>query len=374
MDVSSVSPSFELDDNKVIKVALYIAATSPFTLVTFDEGDDAVFTLDQVNSKSYDRLKLCRTTTGLNPMLSVMDNMAVIVSYTGSLLFPRMPGVHEEEVIASANRILLKLTIGGIDFDAVAPNDVGFGFIYGTGYYLAGGGANGPNFTTLEALQHQDAGSSDTMKLLHPRVKKSSEIHAAMQIGTPVVDGIPEINPSLFLNGLTYFRQGQFASSLVFLWSTCESLVGRLWMDHIVPNGAGISGRKRFVEGNGWQAAQMTEVLFQAGVIENDLYSCLNVARTARNALAHRGNTPNLDDCKTALIGAFKLVSTVRSGGKTQDEFKELAERLASAHDPDIGPFVPKYWRVIPSVPGDEKWEGAYDRHPEIELKLIPRK
>lgn len=357
--------------DEVIQVPIYVAATSPFTVVTFENGDDPSFTLDQVNKNTYDRLKLCRTTTSLDPMISAMDRMAVIVSYTGALLFPRMPGVGEEEVLASANRLLLKLTFGGINFDAVAPNDVGFGFIYGTGYFLAAGGAAGPNFNRLVALQHQDAGSFDTIKLLHPRVRTSAEIHAAIRTGTPIVDGITEVSPSLFLNGLTYFRQRELAPALVFLWSTCESLIGRLWDDHVVPKGAGIPGRKRFVEGNGWQAAHMVEVLFQMGLIEDDLYKQLSRARTARNALAHRATPPKVDECKAALQSAFTLVSAVRSGGKIQDEFKLLADRLASAHDPHTGPLNPQYWREIPSVPGDEKWEGEYPIHPEIELVPI---
>lgn len=364
-------PKVDKAGNEIIQVSLYVAATSPLTLVTFDEGDEPSFTLDQINRRTYDRLKLCRTTTSLDPMLSPMDGMAVIVSYTGALLFPRMPGVSEEDVLASANRLLLKLTFGGVDFDAMAPNDLGFGYIYGTGYFLAAGRAGGPNFNTLMALQHQDAGSSDTMKLLHPRVRTASEIHAAVCRGTPVVDGIPEMSPSLFLNGLTYFRQGVLEPALVFLWSTCESLIGRLWDDHVVPKGEGIPGRKRFVEGNGWQAAHMVEVLFQMSLIDDDLYTQLSRARTARNALAHRATPPKVDDCKAALQSTFRLVSAVRSGGKTHNEFKQLANRLASAHDPHDEPLNPKYWREVPSVPGDEKWEGEYSRHPEIELVPI---
>jgi hypothetical protein len=371
MKPRTTQPKTDKDGNEVIRVPLYVAATSPFTLVTFDEGDEPSFTLDQVNKQNYDRLKLCRTTTGLDPMLSAMDRMAVIVSYTGALLFPRMPGVSEEAVLASANRILLKLTFGGIDFDAIAPNDVGFGFIYGTGYFLAAGGANGSNFNALMALQYQDAGSSDTFRLLNSRRRTSSEIHAAVRTGTSVVDDIPELNPSLFLNGITYFRQLQLAPALVFLWSTCESLIGRLWNDHVVPKGAGIIGRKRFIEGNGWQAAHIVEVLFQIGLIEHDLYSKLNLARSARNALAHRATPPKVEDCKAALYSAFELVSAVRSGGKIQDEFKPFADRLASTHDPHTGPLNPQYWREIPSVPGDEKWGGEYPKHPEIELVPI---
>ncbi len=366
-------PKIGKDGNEIIQVPLYVAATSPFTLVTFDEGDEPAFTLEQVNSGTYDRLKICRTTTQLNPMLPVMGQMAVIVSYTGALLFPGMSGVNEEAALDSANRILLKITFGGIDFDAMMPSDIGFGVIYGTGYYRAGGGATGPNFSSLMALQNRDAGSFDTMKLLDSRVCTSSEIHAALQKGTPVVEGIPEISPSLFLNGLTYFRQGQLAPAMVFLWSTCESLIGRLWNDHVVPTEVSISQRKRFIEGNGWQAAQKIEVLFQKNLIENTLYEQLSCARTARNSLAHRATHPNINDCKAALLGAFKLISAIRSNGETQNEFELLATRLATALDPKTGPVEPKYWREILSIPGDEKWDGAYAKHPAIELIPIAK-
>tara|TARA_A100001391_G_scaffold139407_2_gene97653 strand:- start:1576 stop:2721 length:1146 start_codon:yes stop_codon:yes gene_type:complete len=359
--------------NEIVRVPLFVAATSPFTLVTFDEGDEPDYTLDQANNATYDRLKLCRTTTALDPQLSAMDQMAVIVSYTGDLLFPRLPEISEQQVLASANRLLLMLTFGGIAFDAVSPNDIGFGFIYGTGYFVAGGGAAGPNFQTLMALQYQDAGSADTLKLLQPRVRTSSEIHAAMRIGTPVVEGIPEISPTLFLNGLTYFRQGQLEPALVFLWSTCESLVGRLWDDHVIPTGIGIPNRKRFIDSNGWQAAQKVEVLFQIKLISEELYTKLSHARKARNALAHRATPPKIDDCKAAVLSAFELVSSIRSPRSGKNEFQALADHLAAAHDPIEQPIKPMYWREIPSVPGDEKWEGNYPRHTEIELVPISK-
>lgn len=223
--------------NEIVQVSLYVAATSPMTLVTFDEGDEPSFTLDQINGRTYDRLKLCRATTGLDPMLSAMDGMAVIVSYTGALLFPRLPRLGESAVLASANRLLLKLTFGGIDFDALAPNDLGFGFMYGTGYFLAAGGAGGPNFNTLMALQQQDAGSSDTMKLLHPRVKTTAEIHAAIRAGTPVVDGIPEMSPSLFLNGLTYSDKANWSQHWYFSGRRVSHLLDDFGMITLCPRG-----------------------------------------------------------------------------------------------------------------------------------------
>lgn len=81
MKPQRMQPKIDKVGNEVVEVSLYVAATSPFTIVTFDEEDGPSFTLDQINGRTYDRVKLCRTTTCLDPMLSGMDGMAVIVSY-----------------------------------------------------------------------------------------------------------------------------------------------------------------------------------------------------------------------------------------------------------------------------------------------------
>lgn len=162
---------------------------------------------------------------------------------------------------------------------------------------------------------------------------------------------------------------------MVFLWSTCESVIGRLWTDHVLPSGSGIFGRKRFVEGNGWSAAHKVEVLFQRKMIDDALYADINLARTSRNSLAHHGETPGLNACKAALSCAFRLVALVRSGGARQDEFSGLTDRLASLHDRRSGPIDAKYWRELPAVPGDNKWGDApYPIYPEIELKPVKPK
>ena len=346
-----------------------VAATSPFMNIVFDEDDRLNVTLEQVNNKTYDRLKICRTTMTLDGGIEAMENMAVIVSYTGALLYPCMKGIGKQQVIDSANNLLLQLMFGGIRLDAVSPDDVGFGRLYGTGYFLAAGGASGANFRFLTALQHQEASNFDTIQLIDSRHYTKAQVYDGIKMGKPVVSAIPEINPTMFLNGITHFRQYQLASALVFLWSTAESLIGKLWSEKAIPKGSGITGRKNFVESNSWQAAYKVEVLFQIGVISSTLYSALNEARDARNKLAHRGTPPSLEACAKALEGTFALISIITSGAVNEGKFKELVDSLSAVHKPMTGKIEPRFWREIPAVPGDAKWGDApFPRHAEIEL------
>lgn len=200
------------------EIHVFVAAISPFCFVTFDSDDDPIFTLEQVNSGQYDYLKLCRSTTGLDPEIEEMSGMAAVMTYTGALLFPRMKGVDRPVVLEAVNRLLLALLFGGIRFDGLAPEDIGFGMLYETGYFTAGGGGNGEHFSQLVKLQHRSAGSFDNIKLIGARTFLARDIHRAVGLGRPIVKQLPALNPTLFLNGLTHFRKLQFAESLVFIW------------------------------------------------------------------------------------------------------------------------------------------------------------
>jgi hypothetical protein len=319
---------------------------------------------------------MCRTTLAVDGGVQSMAdaNMGVIISYTGAFLFPRMKNVERQIVIDSVNRVLLTLMFGGIQFDAIEPEDIGFGTIYGTGYFLATGGASGTNYCHLRNLQFQDVGGFEAINLLEPRTFTKSEILGAILKGGPVSEKLPEINPSMFLDGITHYKRFQLASALIFLWSTTESIVGKIWNERVVPTGKGITGRKKFVESGAWQASHKIEVIYQLGLIGKTLYAKLNKARSARNSLAHRGTTPTLACCESALEATFSLLSLVVTDYSRHNHFRTLVRELKQPHLPPSGPIEPQFWREIPTVPGDDKWgDDPFPRHPEIELVALKR-
>jgi hypothetical protein len=354
-----------------VQIPVIVVATSPFTTVVLDEADRFEATLDQINTNTYDRLKICRTTMAVDGYIPELTQkkMGVIVGYTGSFLYPRIHGVNKSAVISSVNKILLRLMFGGIVFNSVSPDNVGFGILYGTGYYMAAGGASGKSYSFLNALQHQSASSFDTIQLMEPRSFTKSDFQSAITKGALVVEQVPQINASMFLDGITHYLQYQLASALVFLWSTAETLIAKIWEDKVIPKGKGIVGRKDFVKSNIWQSAFKAEVLFQIGLISNKLYGKVNEARAARNQLSHRGESPTLEQCERALEVTFSLVSLVVTAFDRESEFADLIADFKKRHAPRTGALEPRFWREIPAVPGDDKWGGKpYPRHREIEL------
>lgn len=355
-----------------IEVPVWVAATSPFTLILLDDGDELNATLEQINRNTYDRLKLCRTSAVVDPGIPAMSGIGAIVSYSTAFLFPRMRGVDKQDVVEAINRIFFQLMFGGIQFDAVSPDDIGFGHLYETGYFIVGGGASGPNFRFLVALQHQDASTFDTVQLIEPRAFTKKQLADAIVAGQEAATKLAGINPSMFLDGITNYKKFQLSAALLFLWSSIESVLDQMWTTKVIPRGAGISGRKNFVESNAWQAAYKAEVLFQIGAISEHLYGMLNHARLARNGLVHRGTTPDLLACERALRAMFALVSLRVTDHVRADEYDLMVQRLLDVHKPLKGPVDPKFWREIPEVPGDDKWgDKPYPDHPEIRLQPI---
>jgi hypothetical protein len=258
---------------------------------------------------------------------------------------------------------------GGIVFNSVSPDDIGFGSVYETGYYLDAGGANGKYYSLLSALQHQSASNFDAIQLIEPRSFTKAEFQSAITKGTLVVEQVPQLNASMFLDGITHYLQYQLASALVFLWSSAETLISKMWEDKVIPKGRGIVGRKDFVGSNVWQSAFKVEVLFQIGIISHKLYGKLNEARAARNKLSHRGESPTLEQCERALEATFSLVSLVVTAFERESEFADLVADFKMRHAPQTGALKRRFWREIPAVPGDEKWgDKPYPRHREIEL------
>jgi len=272
-----------VDEKLCFEVPVYVAVTSPFTNVVFDNEEPFQLSLEDVNSGNYDRLKFCRTTLAVSGDIEAMNerNMAVIITYSGCMLFPRLPGLEKQSVIDACNAILLRLLFGGIEFDAVVPEDVGYGSVCGTGYFMLSGGCSGSNYQQLMHLQQDEATANDLISLMSPRYYSQKEFNTTLQDGLVITTKIPEVNPSIFLNGMTFFKTYQLAPSLVFSWSTAETLIGKIWSEKVVPSGSGIAGRRKFIESNSWQAANKTEVLFQIGLISEELYDLFREFRTS---------------------------------------------------------------------------------------------
>lgn len=350
-----------------VAVPAFVIAISPLTTIILDDRDALGTTLEQANNNTYDRVRLCRTSMSLDVGLK----WPALLTYTGAILLPRAPGITPETAVSHANQLLLDLLFGGVHFDAATLDEVSFGCVYDTGYFMAGGGAPGPNSALLQALQYGDTSSFDSVRLLGVRCYKCSDVTLAREKGRPVRKKLGELNASLMLDGLTAFRLNRRANAIVFIWSSIETLITKAWDDKVSPSNQAIRGRSAFVSSQSWQPAHKVEVLFQVGVIDAELYGHLNDARLARNKLAHRGEVPSLGACGSALEALLRLCSLVYSAYADQNLFLPLMSHFHAPHR-GVRECKPDFWRHLPAIPGNEQWgDRDFPRYPELELVEI---
>ena len=351
-------------------VPCYVIATAPFRTFVLDDADAYACELEQINQRTFDRLKLCRSTMALD----VGFEHPAILTYTGALLYPRVQGLSAQALLDATNRLIMQLMFGGITLNAVSEADLGTGWIYDTGYFLAAGNSNSDASAFLTALQHGDVSGLEAIRLFRPPQSTAAEVRQAQLVGRQTVDRLQGLNPSIMLDGLTAFRQRRWAPALVFLWSTIEALLDRVWTDQIAPPIDAVENRQSFITGNAWQAAHKSELIFQKGLITAELYSQLNGVRGARNRLSHRGSTPDQRICEAAVRSAFTLSAAVVSDYQEPARFDPLAEAFLGAHRrPDVI-AEPVAWRELPGVPGNREWgQQDFPRHPELELQRIDR-
>lgn len=360
----------ELDTSKCLPCL--IVATGPFTTITLNQDDELNVTLEEVNRHTYDRVRLCRTTMDVDVGLGPLP---ALLTYTAAWVLPPVKGMTPLKALDVVNRALFELFLGGVRFDSASPEDVGEGFAYHTGYFMAFGGEvggdSGFNFARLKALQSADVSTFDSICLVKPRSFTVDEINRALDIGRPISKLLPELNPTVVLDGLTALRSRRTTSSLIFLWAACETLLNRLWSDHVVPKGSTVANRQGFVKGRAWTAAHKAEVLFQLGVLNESLYGKVGQVRKARNDVAHEGAVPTMPVCLMAADVFFCLLSL-----SVPATYRDpIAEAGAPFGKPvrRQGKAEPMAWRHMPAVPGNERWGDAeYARFPEREWVELP--
>ncbi len=194
---------------------IVVVATSPFTIIGFNEDDRLDATFEQVNHNSYDYVKFCRTTMALDAEFE--NPIPAVLSYTSCFIFPAVHGATKQTCVDATNRILFRLFFAGILFDAAKPNDVGRGYLNHTGYFRFTEGGAGESASFISALQNRMTGQDRNIRLLTPRFFTKSEITNAYWLGRRNTTKVAPISQSLFMNSISTFQSHEYEFHLSYL-------------------------------------------------------------------------------------------------------------------------------------------------------------
>lgn len=265
----------------------------PYSVIISDKQPQLNFTLDQINSNSYDGMQLSKV-IGVLPLDS--DNsLDALLSYDGTI------AIHQSEIfptesdgIKNLNVILCCLLLGGIHTEVLHPDELVIGTLHENKYL----------FSYLPSLHSQlrcnwASITERIQPLMYPRILHLKDLQKAYVDGREIVNSIPNFTPYFLLNGYSYLVNHNNNDALNNLWIVVEELTEILW------NNIYIQRKHTYhscvQKSHAHLKNQLKKNLIFAKhkqlrlskIITRKSYKILDSVRDVRNDLAHRGMQPN---------------------------------------------------------------------------------
>lgn len=353
----------------------------PFRLV-LRENDNWNPTIEQVNRRSYDYVKLHRMSMFVD--IGILP-LSLGVSFDGTLVLPATKQfVNPKEALTHFNTFLCSLLLGGIYCEAVSPDDVCLGRMTHTAYSKITGNNRGAVSGFHQAIRTTAVGILDAIRLLDPETVRVTALKEALSVGKSRLARTGSLSPQTLLHGATFYAKNQWADSLIHLWTSVEQVLEDMWSERILSKSSvlGItkSRRRGFLgDRRTWTASAKLELLYQKALLPEETYARLDKARTQRNAFAHSGAIPSPEGAEAALDGLFQLVSLriadstdPRSLLSVADLIKERSRLYASWERRGEPLEGVTHWLEVPPVPGDVNWGDApYEIIEDLQLRKL---
>jgi hypothetical protein len=282
------------------------------------------------------------------------------------------------------NRHLTNLLLGGLICREVLPDDVTAGSMNFWGYHRHG--VPEGRYAKLSQALRTRRGNWDEVIHLMDKPIRAKEYSALRAHGAAITQLLPDNFPSVFLAACTDFCNEEWERALILGWSSAELLVSELWDEYIVGgekvSGIGGKRRKNFLsDTRSWTSSNRIEMLWQKGLLVDELYVLLDRARRARNDFIHAAAFSDPEDARAAIEACLRLIEslTKRQGVSIDLPFLiKMLDHQTSRFRPPIADddgrllFEPQYWRSLDPAPGFADWgDRPFEKIPEIQFKKL---
>ena len=221
-------------------IPIITANAKPFRFVCRGESDAWSPSLDEVNSRSYDYVKLHRMSTYFDVGIAPFS---LGVCFDGTLVLPAIEQYRDREAaLTKFNQTLVELLIGGLYCEAAEPDDIGYGSLSLEGYSRIHGGAKGPAAAMHAAARMKMLGTLENIGLLEPEIVTTEDLESALKKGRSLLARLGSVPQEQILYGATFYVRKQWAESLLHLWTTTERIVETAWNAYVLTHPARSEG------------------------------------------------------------------------------------------------------------------------------------
>jgi hypothetical protein len=338
-----------------------VAFLHPFTIVLKDDEEEWETSIEEINTHSYDYVRLHRITGGIDVGLPAPYHM--LVGYDGALALPPIEDLRSvSKVVEFFNKRLAELLVGGIYCEVVSPEDLDTAKILDWTYIRIQGQTQGFVGQYHFTIRLMNASPMHSINLLSPRQIRYSELVTAIQAGNTILNNVPELSADFLLRGVSSLVKRDWSSALSSLWTVDEQIISHLWTREIVDKCNSeeqdtIPGRRDSLKDHRtWSASPKSEMLFRIGVIDYQTLKHLAIARKARNDLHHKGIHPTADAAKSAYEGFKRLLQICTDIDVPLFDLIIEDYTLADPFERRSGVIKDvQYWMEFPKLPGEDE-------------------
>lgn len=317
----------------------WVAYLSPFVLIVPDGEKPLKVTLEDINANTYDHGELCRIVASIS--IKSFD-FKLLVCYDGALAIPKLDRFSEmEKAVDFFNDLFCRLLIGGIYCEAVDHRDIVNGTLHKQSLIWPVDFGQSASTFLHSRLRLRLGNNIDSIILSNPKHIHVSQFISALEKGNKIMSKIDNLSSKFLIRGITEIKYNNWDLVLSNLWITVEQLTDYLWLNHFLKKESfhpknEIDGRiKSMKEDNRtWSTSVKQELLFQNGILTDDIISKLHPARKSRNKLVHEARSVP-KKVALDLFEGIKLMLQLASGKSENDLLKlpqnSLIEQFAKS-------------------------------------------
>jgi hypothetical protein len=365
-------------------VPVWSGCFAPFQLVTFDD-EKWLPSLDDINSGSYDRTKLFRSSLNIDVGIAPLS---LIVLFDGTLVLPACSEIPRNRALSIFNKHLTNLLLGGMLVEEVAPDDVTEGSLNFWGYHRHHTTA-GRHSKLSQSLRMARGGPDESILLYQPKTITKERYLATHLVGSTLSSKLPDNLPTVLLPACTSYSNEKWERALVLGWTSLELMIEKIWREKILvgPEISGISPKRRksfLSDTRTWSSSTRLELLWQKGQISDEMYALADKARAARNAFIHSADESSPEAAKSAVEACLNLIGSIADEATIPFDAARLLAVLDESTNHFRTPIAdengrlliePQLWRYPDPAPGFKDWgDRPFDKNPAIQLQRLEPK
>lgn len=200
------------------------------------------------------------------------------------------------DLILIYNNLLCSILLGGIYVEAIDSKDIVSGSLHNSNMIWPVNLGESLSANMHGRLRMKLSNNMESIFLMGAcdNSKSVRELHDAVNHGNHLLKMVPNLSPYYLIHGISELSHRNWSSATSSLWINAEQLTDFIWLNIFLTDpqkNPAIPTRLKTMQQDHrtYSASVKQEILYQVGILPEDVYANLYTVRKVRNKLVHEG-------------------------------------------------------------------------------------